>query len=54
MRNVAAGHVFVVPNPTDPPEQARAVATLVGGLLCTFEHLLAAADGTHTQVWHSS
>ena len=29
VRNVTAGHVFVV-----------AVATLVGGLLCTFEHVL--------------
>ena len=36
VRNVTAGHVFVV-----------AVATLVGGLLCTFEHVL--SDGTHTQ-----
>ena len=35
VRNVTAGHVFVV-----------AVATLVGGLLCTFEHVL--SDGTHT------
>ena len=37
VRNVTAGHVFVV-----------AVATLVGGLLCTFEHVL--SDGTHTGV----
>ena len=46
VRKVAAGQVFVVPNPMDPPEQARAVATLVGGLLCTFEHLLSVEDGT--------
>ena len=37
VRNVTAGHIFVV-----------AVATLVGGLLCTFEHVL--SDGTHTGV----
>ena len=37
VRNVTAGHVFVV-----------AVATLVGGPLCTFEHVL--SDGTHTGV----
>ena len=29
---VAAGQVFVVPNPMAPPEVAKAVATLVGGL----------------------
>ena len=50
VQSVAAGHVFVVPNPTDPPEQARAVATLVGGLLCTFEHFLSAAAGTRRGV----
>ena len=47
---VAAGQVFVVLNPTDPPEQAMAVATLVGGLMCTFEHLLSAANGTRRGV----
>ena len=50
MDKVAAGRVFVVPNPMDPPEQARAVATLVGGLLCTFERLLSVADGTRRGV----
>ena len=43
---VIAGQVFVVPNPTAPPGQAKAVAMLVESLLCTFEHLLSAADGT--------
>ena len=50
---VAAGQVFVVLNPTDPPEQAKAVATLVGGLLCTFD-ISSLLQMAHAEVWHSS